>query len=242
MIVENMEMPTKGYIKDRVAALNALINYQFSADELEKKLQKQGAMAHKDIMIKKATYENQLANAIAENDEEKIAEAERRLAELKAPKLAFGTKIVKAAAADDKHARIAELNRRNQKLNAENVRKAQIEELRQERKTAALVARGEAKANPFARVKTIAKTHHDALDSMPSSQDMVSDLFEDLSAPPSGVATPLGATSTSNVTIKKIEPKDPAKETFKIGSTKIVHKSLDDDLAAAIDFEIDIEM
>lgn len=67
--------------------------------------------------------------------------------EFAAPKLAFGTSLSKPRSdKPTEQERLADLNVRNQKLNYENVRRAQLEERKASRKAAAAVARGEAPA------------------------------------------------------------------------------------------------
>lgn len=125
--------------------------------------------------------------AVARGDEAVIAQLDAELAVINGPKLAFGTKLYDdppEKKEPDIQDRIALINQRNRKLNAIEVRKAQLRERKAARELEERIARGEAQRDPFARVKTIAKTRHDAYAHLPKPkpderQREIDELFED---------------------------------------------------------------
>jgi len=157
------------------------------------------------------------------------------------PKLAFGTTLVKPRSAEKtQQERLEELNRRNQRLNAENVRRAQLEERKAERKAAAAVARGEAVADRFARVRTRARTHYDVhgnrlVPKKPGGGD-----GSDISRP----VTPITGANTPNKPSRSSTPTGTRKEATKTrkGIPVIRHRPTDDENIAALDFDIEIEL
>jgi len=244
MAVEQCKMPTKSVLAAKVADINRLLNHQFTKEELNEKLRKQGAFDSKTLFFKRIELERQLKKAIAAGDEDEIAKIEAQIAEISAPKLAFGTTLHKPRQEEQTpEQRLAEINLRNQKLNAENVRRAQIEERKASRRAAAAVARGEAVADPFARVKTRAKTHYDV-----NEQNLLvpkkDDLFDGsdrsrTGTPANGSDTPAKADTPKRSVTPSNTQKKPA---TKGGVAVIRHRNMDDENIAALDLDIDVEI
>ena len=138
--------------------------------------------------------------------------------------------------------RLAELNRLNRKANTEDVRKAQQAERKAEALAREAIARGEAVANPFARVKTRAKIHHD-------SSELLNPIKLQRSKDNSRAASPLpadlkragsrGTTPSKESNFANIKPTGtPRKGPFlSIGS-----RNDDDDMMSAIATDICIEI
>ncbi|PGG98153.1 RNA polymerase-associated protein RTF1 [Blastomyces parvus] len=252
MAVEDCKMATKSMVAGKVADINRLINHQFTKEELEEKLRRQGTNDNKMKIFERLQLEKRRQEAIASGDEAAVAQCDAELQRFTGPKLAFGTSLVKPRSTEKtQQERLQELNLRNQKLNAENVRRAQLEERRRERLAAAAVARGEAVANRFARVKTKARTHYDVHGNrlMPKSGEDggVSDMSRPVT-PITGANTPNGnkaSTPTPNggsATPGAKGAGDSTKPARKGGIPVIRHRPTDDENIAALDFEIDIEI
>ncbi|KAL2819320.1 hypothetical protein BDW59DRAFT_151426 [Aspergillus cavernicola] len=224
MTVDDCKMVTKSQLDKKVVDINRLINHKFTNEQLNEKLRKQGSLDSKTTIFKRVDTERQLKLARELGDD---AEVERLQAELanQTPKLAFGSSHSKPRAKASEHDRLAQLNLRNQKLNYENVRRAQVEEKKASRKAAAAVARGEAPVNPFLRVKTRAKTHYDVNGTTLKSEE-------------SGSRTASGA-SKVNTPDRNGTPSNSQK---KGGATSIRHRNMDDENIAALDLDIDIEI
>ncbi len=225
MTVEDCKMPTQSQLTKKVMDINRLINHKFTNEELNEKLRKQGSLDSKTTFFKRVDIEKKLKLAQELGDNDEVERWQRELAN-QAPKLAYGSNAKPRAEKLSEHERLAQLNLRNQKLNYENVRRAQLEERKASRKAAAAAARGEATINPFLRVKTLAKTHHDVNGSTPKAEDNHSSSVTSASGTPKA-NTPGGTPSSS----KQSQ-----------GGAKIRHRNMDDENIAALDLDIDIEI
>lgn len=237
-------MATKSMLASKVADINRLLSHQFTTEELNEKLRKQGSFDSKMKVFKRIELEKAIKIAKAAGDDAEVEKLEAKLAESAAPKLAFGTTLYKPRQEkQSEQERLAEINLRNQKLNYENVRRAQLEEKKASRKAAAAVARGEAPADPFMRVKTRAKTHHDVSGNSNPLAPKVEDPVG--VSDRSGNGTPMTATTTSekaNTPARSATPSIAPKKQSKGGIAVIRHRNMDDENIAALDFDIDIEI
>ena len=148
----------------KINDINNLINHQFTEAEIQEKLKRSGVLKNKANALERASLYTRRKDAEYIGDHEAVAKIDAQLAALEGPKLAFGTSLLKAAlptGVKTQQQRLADINAVNRKLNTQNVRKAQQAERRANKAQREAIARGEAVANPFARVKTYAKTHYD---------------------------------------------------------------------------------
>jgi len=237
MAVEDCKMATKSMLADKVADINRLLNHKFTNEELNEKLRKQGSLDSKTLAFKRMETEKQLAFARASGDDSEVDKLQAQLAELTGPKLAFGSSLNKPQPKkQSEHERLAELNLRNQRLNYENVRRAQLEERKASKKAAAAIARGEAAQDPFMRVRTLAKTHHDAngaSSATPPKPEVLVDSRD--GTPTTGPDTPGKATPKQSDTPIQKKP-------VKGGIAGIRHRNMDDENIAALDLDLDIEI
>ena len=142
-----------------------MINYQFTDIELQEKLKRQGILAQKENHVQRSLLNVQKLDAERRGDRKRAAELTGQIAQLNGPELAFGTSLHKPAVVKTgptEQERLAELNRLNRKKNTEEVRRAQLAEQKAAAAHRAAIERGEAVADPFARVKIRPKTHFDA--------------------------------------------------------------------------------
>ncbi|KAL2868641.1 RNA polymerase-associated protein [Aspergillus lucknowensis] len=231
MAVEDCKMATRSQVAKKVADINRLLNHKFTNEELNEKLRKQGSLDSKMTVFKRVEIEKKLKLARELGDD---TEVERLQAELASqiPKLAFGSSTSKPRADKlSEHERLAQLNLRNQKLNYENVRRAQLEERKASRRAAAAAARGDAPINPFLRVKTVAKTHHDVNGSTAKPEENGS-----------RGATPASNASKANTPDWGNTPFNSQKKQSKGGVATIRHRNMDDENIAALNLDIDIEI
>jgi RNA polymerase-associated protein RTF1 len=231
MAVEDGKIATQTKVASKVADINRLINHQFTPAELNEKLRKQGAFDGKRDVLRRVDLERDLKFAKANGDEDEVEKLQKELDKILNPNLSWGTTLIKPAA--DKTLSEAErvhlINLRNQKLNHENVRRAQIEERKAARKAAAAVARGEASTDPFMRVRTIAKTHHDLSDKPKEEIVPADDMSADTPKEASKASTPSVATPSS------LTPKP--KSGFMIS-----YRKNDDEAIGDMDLGIDIDI
>ncbi|KAI9823128.1 MAG: hypothetical protein M1832_002571, partial [Thelocarpon impressellum] len=166
---ESVPVPDKAFLDGKVHQINALIERRWTEEELQAKLRRSGAFQAKDQAFDRSKLMRRRHSADKRGDDVAVAELDDEIAKLDGPKLAWGTTLhpkaaPKADTGPSQQERLAEINRRNRIANTQNVRKAQIAEIKAERLHEAAVARGEAQPNPFARVKTRAKIMHDVND------------------------------------------------------------------------------
>ncbi|PWY80156.1 RNA polymerase II transcription elongation factor Rtf1 [Aspergillus eucalypticola CBS 122712] len=230
MAVEDCKMATKSMVANKVTDINRLLNHKFTNEELNEKLRKQGSLDTKYKFFKRVDIEKQLKLAREAGDDAEMERLEAELASMATPKLAVGSNPKPRVDKPSEHERLAELNIRNQKLNIENVRRAQIEERKASRKAAAAVARGEAAHNPFMRVRTQARTHYDVNGNGTPTENNASQ-ENTASETPSKASTPASGT-----------PAGSQKKTSKSGVASIRHRNMDDENIAALDLELDIEI
>ncbi|KAL4920995.1 hypothetical protein BDW62DRAFT_175701 [Aspergillus aurantiobrunneus] len=231
MAVEDCKMPTKTQLTKKVMDINRLINHKFTNEELNEKLRKQGSLDSKTTFFKRVDIEKKLKLAQELGDYDEVEKLQLELAN-QAPRLAFSSNAARPRTEKlSEHERLAQLNLRNQKLNYENVRRAQLEERKASRKAAAAAARGEGSINPFLRVKTLAKTHHDVNGSTPKPGENAS-----------RSATPASGTPRANTPTQSGTPSTSQNKQPKGGSAKIRHRNMDDENIAALDLDLDIEI
>jgi RNA polymerase-associated protein RTF1 len=133
MANENCKMPMRGTINRKLDDINKLLSHRFTDAEITKKMNKRRALL--DAINKndeKTAIQEKLADARRARDDETVATLEDELAAIVPIKLAFGTSLNRSDAAyvNPEQEKLAELNRRNATLNSENVRKAQLAEMK----------------------------------------------------------------------------------------------------------------
>ena len=215
MMTERLPLPTRKFIDTKIDEINRLVNHTFTPQELQEKLERSGVLRQKAKAIERQTLLVSRQKAEGAGDADALENIDAALKALEGPKLAFGTTLHKvgpappaaAAAAPaqprakTQQERLADLNAANRRANAENVRRALVAEQRALQAHRRAVERGEALADPFARVKILAKTHFDV--NAPGG-----------AVPRPRAATPVGAAKPDGngapAVKKEEEPEDPA--------------------------------
>lgn len=236
-------LPTKSFLISKLAEFDAVVGHQFTDEELTEKLKRQGVMQKKDAYFERNSINGRRRAAELKGDEGAIAKCDAELAALDGPKLKYGTFLVDpkakpvVPAGPSQQERLAELNRANRKANRENVRKAQLAERKADRINREAVQRGEAIPNSFARVKTYAKTHHDANESLNPLVARQNGGSRDISRS----VTP-AAVTTPKVEATKPVFSSPAQQFTASGMPVLGNRNMDDEIIAAMDLGIDIEI
>ncbi|KAJ5530860.1 hypothetical protein N7527_004253 [Penicillium freii] len=236
LAVEDCKLATKGKVESKVADINRLLNHTFTREELNEKLRRQGAFDQKKNVLNRLELERNLEFAKINGNMEEAEKIEAELQKMVNPTLSWGTSLVKKEVdrGPSEAERVHQINLRNQKLNIENGRRAQLEERKAAKKAAEAVARGEAAPNPFMRVRTVAKTHHDisgAAKSAAADAASVDNQKNTLDTTKSNGSPAQKGTAASRVTPKK--PKN---------GFMISYRNTDDENIAALDMDIDIEI
>ncbi|KAI4285637.1 MAG: hypothetical protein L6R35_004620 [Caloplaca aegaea] len=245
----DLTLPTRPFLISKIDDINRLINHHFTSEEIQQKLERSGVLQQRFANLERTTLIDRRRKAEARGDEATVAKCTEALAELDGPKLAFGTSLYKeppktANTGPTQQERLAELNRANRKANTEEVRRAQRAEKRAQAMAQRAVERGEAVADPFARVKTRPRTTYDANDQhlappKPTNK-AVDDLFEggskDTSRAGSRASTPMqnGAGKIINI------PQQPQEKVN--GLPKVGRRNMDDEVIGAMDLGIDIDL
>jgi RNA polymerase-associated protein RTF1 len=165
---DGLTLPSKTELQKKLDDINNLVNRSFTEKELQEKLERSGVLKARAGANKRADLVKERTRAQAAGDEAKVTALDAQISALDPPKLAYGTTLETAADRDranrgpTEQQRLAELNRRNRKENAERVRRAQVAEKKARMELARKVERGEASGDPFARVKVMPKIHYDA--------------------------------------------------------------------------------
>ncbi len=137
MANEDLKLPTQSFINTKLDHINKLINHRFADAEITEKIRRQQALAAKiNRAEERQSIEERRQAALVDGDDEAARRYEEELRDIVPMKLALGTTLVKEEAAyvNKEQERLAELNRRNQRINSENVRKAQVAEMRAKKK------------------------------------------------------------------------------------------------------------
>ena len=133
MANHELKLPTRKFINAKLSQINALLNHRFTDAEITDKVQRQNVLMDEiNKTVEKEKVHEQRRLALQSGDLETVAACEEKLAAIVPTKLAFNTTLVKPTSVyvNKEQERLAELNRRNQRLNAENVRKAQLAEMK----------------------------------------------------------------------------------------------------------------
>lgn len=251
MASEELALPTKRFLISKIDDINKLLSHQFTEEEIQEKLKRSGVLQNKYASLERTSIVSRRKAAEDRGDEAAIAKLDAELAALDGPKLAFGTSLRKplpkseaASTGLSQQERLALVNRANRKANTQDVRKAQVMERKQEALARLAVERGEAIQNPFARVKTRAKTHHDAKgDSLVVPSGAMDDASN--SQDNSRAGTPL-TPARAKTPLQDGTPKrsgTPLHAGEKIsGLPRIGKRNMDDDIFAAMDFGIEIDI
>lgn len=203
---------------------------------MNEKLRRQGAFDHKKNVLNRLELERNLEFAKINGNMEEVEKIDAELQKMVNPTLSWGTSLVKKEVdrGPSEAERVHQINLRNQKLNIENGRRAQLEERKAAKKAAEAVARGEAAPNPFMRVRTVAKTHHDVNGAPKSAAADATSVHNPKDTP--ATAKSNSSPAQKGTSASRITPKKP-KNGFMIS-----YRNTDDENIAALDMDIDIEI
>ncbi|KHN95085.1 Plus-3 like protein [Metarhizium album ARSEF 1941] len=238
---ENVKLPTKAHLTDKIDEINNLINHKWTGEEIKTRLAKRNELKRRFDPAERERVGKLLDEAVARGDETKAQELQEELEQLGTQRLAFRTSLGSSKNMDGPRAateqdRLAERNRENRRMNAELVRRAQLKEKARSREMEMALKRGEQVAeDPSRRLRTKAKFVHD-----------VNDASQKPSANGSEVGTP--ANGTPKVAATKPEMMShlarlQEKKYSESNGVPGIHKPLmDDDVIGALDLDIDVEI
>lgn len=239
---DGLRAPSRKFINAKLDDIHALLNHNWTENDIQSKISKQSAMEKKYDPANAANLQREKINkrrarAQDDDDAEEVAKCDAELAALENQTLNGGSRSQprevpsKPKQKQMEHERLQKLNIETRRTNAEEVRKALVEERRKIQK-AREEAIAKAKAEK-ARAAAEAKKAEDAASGLKTS-----DLFGEASDI-SRLGTPASGTPkisrTSTPTAGSLGKKGP------IGAIKGKPK-LDDDVIGSMDLGIDIEI
>lgn len=239
----------------KLDAIHGLLNRTWTDAEISERLKRSSEMHAKFISVSRDKLVERRERAIALDDAAAIARLDQDLAALDSGRPILGINLTNGATkalpvkAPTQQDRLAAINAANRKANSERIRKAQIAEKRAEQRARAAVARGEGVANPFARVKTKARIHHDAGNNdslqVPSNKTLDELFGEGSDRSRAGTPGPGNNANTpkNDSTPRAGTPSGAKKTEKKPGlSTLKKNRNMDDEILSAMDFGIEIDI
>lgn len=241
---ENLRLPSLKYLNGRLHAINGLLNMQWTEEQISAKINKQRSMERKYdpaniARTKRESVNKRRIEAEQADDVDEVLKCDAELAALENNSAngslngrgAAKTIPTKKSGALANQEKLAHINAKNRGKNAEEVRKALLEEKRKLQ-----LAREQALVD--ARAKAAAKEKAEAearLLAIPKGD--LNDLFGE-GSDISRAATPLGGTprrSRAGTPVNGFK-----KDKGLLGAIK--KKALDDEAIASLDLEIDVEI
>jgi len=242
---ESIRIPSRKYLSGRLDDINSLLNTKWNEDEINTKIAKQRAMERKHDpanapRLKRENITKRKLRAEESGDADEIVRCDAELAALEnnmassslnGSNGARPSPIKKSNAT--KQERLAQLNAKNRGKNAEEVRKALLEEKRKLQ-----AAREQAATEAKTKAEQKRKAEEAKLLAVPRSD--MSDLFGE-GSDISRAGTPLGGTprrSRAGTPMNGVK-----KEKSLLGAVgAIKKKNLDDDVIGSMDLGIDVEI
>ncbi|KAI1820424.1 hypothetical protein F4861DRAFT_61431 [Xylaria intraflava] len=225
---DGVPFPKKAQVDGKIDDINALRNRSWNEKEVSDKLARMQNLKKKYDSSERNRLLNKLEEAKERGDETRIAELQGQLDKLEVPKLAFRTSLLpnkklSSPSTPSQQDRLAQLNIQRRRDNAEAVRRAQILERAKARKFDPRIARGD-----------------EAEENTPDSSN---------NPTPANGTPSSGALKTSSITkapvaphLQKLRIQKQQSEKDKNGIPQIHRPLVDDDIIAALDLEIDVEI
>lgn len=243
---EGVTIPTRDYLRNKVDDINRLIDHPWTEAELSDKFKRQNSLRAKYSGYERDDIQREIERAQNKGDEETAKRLQEKLDAIEIPRLAFKTSLSPQKKTTPKppsqQEKLARLNALNRKINAEEVRKAQRQELLKAREIEAKLARGEViEGDNSRRVKTRMKFVHnineyDEHQKAKSSKAGTPAGGSGASTPANGVGTPNGRLLPHLTKLQEQRNEDK-------NALPAIHQPLtEDDVIGALDLDIDIEL
>ncbi|KAF2155092.1 plus-3-domain-containing protein [Myriangium duriaei CBS 260.36] len=225
---DGIRFPTRRQIDGKLAELKSMVNHQWTEADIQAKMDKKWhkQKAYTDYHRERITRRRD--DAARRGDDATVARCNKDLADLDASGVVSTSKTASPIKKEDQQTRLAQLNKANRKTNSEEIRKALIAES---------VAKQKARLAAIAKLKEEEERKKAAADAaaqnglkVPGSVD---DLFGD-GSDISRAGTPRNGTSRAGT------PMNGVKEKKAFG--QFSRKKMDDEVIAAMDLGIDIDI
>ncbi|TGJ83394.1 hypothetical protein E0Z10_g5372 [Xylaria hypoxylon] len=227
---DGVPFPKKAQVDAKIDDINALRNRTWAEKEVSDRLARMQNMKKKYDSSERNRLLNKLEQAKEQGDEARTTELQGQLDKLEVPKLAFRTSLLpnkKSAppSAPSQQDRLAQLNMQRRRDNAETVRKAQIMERAKVRKSDTRVVQGEKVDEDTSRLLNRNATSVDGSETLTS-----------------GDGTPKTGKAPLLPHLQKLQLQHHQAGRDKKGIPQIHRPLVDDDIIAALDLDIDVEI
>ncbi|KAI3322323.1 hypothetical protein HD806DRAFT_499768 [Xylariaceae sp. AK1471] len=243
---DGVPIPKRAQVDAKIDDINALRTRTWTEQEVNDKLARMQSMKKKYDSSERNRLLNKLEEAKERGDDARVAELQGQLDKLEVPKLAFRTSLLpnkkSAPSAPSQQDRLAQVNIQRRRDNAEAVRKAQIMERAKVRKIEVKIARGEDVEEDTSR----------RLRTKPKFMQEANPTPEPKSTPVEGSESPAPANGTPKSTpavkapllphLQKLQIQNHQAGKDKKGIPQIHRPIVDDDIIAALDLDIDVEI
>ncbi|KAI1372880.1 plus-3-domain-containing protein [Hypoxylon crocopeplum] len=242
---EGVIFPKGPTLDAKIDDINALVNRTWTDAEVNAKLERERAFRERFAPTERNRLLDLLEEAKRHGDNSRASELQDQLDSLETPRLAFKTSLAPSAksanSTPSQQDRLAALNAENRRRNAERVRKAQMMEKAKTRQIEARLARGEdVKEDTSRRLRTKPKFMQD-----------INEPFERKSTPVngSGASTPANGTPRQSAAkapllphLEKLQVQNHQTGRDKKGIPQIHKPIVDDDIIAALDLDIEVDI
>ncbi|KAH8887736.1 plus-3-domain-containing protein [Thozetella sp. PMI_491] len=218
---DGINIPKQPALVNKIDDINKLVNHLWTEVELAEKLNRQNALRQQFSSTARDRLVKQIEEARQIGDEARVTKLQEELDRIPVPRLAFSTSLNPSKkkadnAGPSQQERLAVINAVNRRRNNENVRKAQLLEMRRTREAETRGSRETASGNGLA---TSTQTSNG-----------------------SGTNTPANGTPQQKPALPHIAKLQAQRSTTKSGIPTIHKPLMDDDIIGALDLDIDIEI
>ncbi|KAI1773415.1 plus-3-domain-containing protein [Hypoxylon cercidicola] len=242
---EGIIFPKKPVLDAKIDDINALRNRSWTDAEVNEKIERERSLREKFEPTERKRLLNAIEEARRRGDDMQVSKLQDQLDSLETPRLAFRTSLTPVNkptnSAPSQQDRLAALNAENRRRNAEAVRKAQIMEKAKARKIEARIARGEdVEEDTSRRLRTRPKFKQD----VNASTDQKSTPLNGSTASTPANGTPKQGPTKAPLLphLQKLQLQNHQTGKDHKGIPQIHKPIVDDDIIAALDLEIEVDI
>ncbi|KAI1468021.1 plus-3-domain-containing protein [Daldinia caldariorum] len=241
---EGVIFPKRPTLDAKIDDINALVNRSWTDAEVNAKIERERSLLSKFTPTERNRLLELIEEAKRRGDDARVSELQDKLDSLETPRLAFKTSLTPSnkstSSTPSQQERLAALNAENRRRNVEAVRKAQLMEKAKARQIEARVARGEdVNEDTSRRLRTKPKFRQDI--NGPTEQK--STIGSGASTPANGTPKQSAATKAPVLPhIQKLQIQNHQSGKDKKGIPQIHKPIVDDDIIAALDLDIEVEI
>ncbi|KAL7623488.1 RNA polymerase-associated protein rtf1 [Parahypoxylon ruwenzoriense] len=244
---EGIIFPKQPTLSAKIDDINALRNRSWTDAEVNAKVEREQALRSKYVPMERSRLLKSIEEARRRGDDARVAELQDQLDSLETPRLAFRTSLAPANKPTNQgpsqQDRLAALNAENRRRNAEAVRRAQLKEKAKAREIEARLARGEEveEEDTSRRLKTKPKFMQDINEGIEPKPTPING--NDTLDPTNGTPKQSAASKAPLLPhLQKLQMQNHQAGKDKKGIPQIHRPIVDDEIIAALDLEIEVEI